>query len=108
MNSRNGYAATATRWRGSVGNVNAGAELAATWCERRYVAAKIPEHCWTNCLRVVDFMRESLPEMASKSPETPLAPNARWRPQPSIQGRLENPLGKAKRRKNLHEEGRRL
>src|SRR5215469_7289001 len=69
MNSRNGYAATATRWRGSVGNVNAGAELAATWCERRYVAAKIPEHCWTNCLRVVDFMRESLPEMASKSPK---------------------------------------
>src|SRR5215469_636630 len=72
INSRNGYAATAIRLRGSVGNVTEGPEFAAHKdFENREVPATQPAHCPTNCLRVVAPMRRSV----SKQTYLPNAPS---------------------------------
>src|SRR5579863_2569386 len=57
MNSRNGYAATATLFRGSEGNFTAGPVLEATAAAgNNHASAAAVAHCSTNCLRVT-FMR---------------------------------------------------
>src|ERR1700739_191407 len=62
MNSRNGYAATATRFRGSDEKCTGGLlrDERAT-AGTKHTAAATVAHCSTNCLRVT-FMRESVAE----------------------------------------------
>lgn len=63
MNSRKGYAATATRARGSVGNFTEGVEFEARANPgKSHAAVAALAHCPTKCLRVVRFMRESVTE----------------------------------------------
>src|SRR5579864_2076898 len=64
MNSRKGYAATATRCRGSEGNATDGADLPDALADKgkSHTPAAAAAHCPTNFLRVVRFMRASVPE----------------------------------------------
>jgi hypothetical protein len=67
MNSRNGYAATATRSRGFVGNATEGLELAARpKLVNKPTPAAADALCTTNSLRVVALMRESLPKIRAQ------------------------------------------
>jgi len=64
MNSRKGYAATATRSRGAEGNLTESSEFAtarASSGKSQAPAAALAD-CSRNCLRVVTFMRASVTE----------------------------------------------
>src|SRR5580704_354127 len=63
-NSRNGYAATATLSRGTVGNFTEGSDRpdAPANSGRSHAPAVAKATCPRNCLRLFAFMRVSLPE----------------------------------------------
>src|SRR5271157_5162048 len=66
MNSRNGYAATATRSRGAAGNFTEGSEFAASASPGSNQApAAAPAHCSRNSLLVFGFMRASVTEKST-------------------------------------------
>src|SRR5580698_4108337 len=63
-NSRKGYAATATLSLGTVGNLTDGSDFpnARANSGENQAPAAAAAHCLRNCLRLVAFMRASVPE----------------------------------------------